>query len=85
MVWFRPKRQLEKPLHSLSALALLPEKKEDSSMEFASLARTFEELERTSSRLALIELLTELFRSIERLEEIEHVCYLVQGRVAPFF
>jgi DNA ligase-1 len=79
------KRRLEKPLHSLSALALLPEKKEDSSMEFASLARTFEELERTSSRLALIELLTELFRSIEQPEEIEHVCYLVQGRVAPFF
>lgn len=54
-------------------------------MEFANLARTFEELERTSSRLALIELLTQLFRSIERPEEIEQVCYLVQGRVAPFF
>ena len=53
-------------------------------MEFAALARTFEELERTSSRLALIELLTQLFRSIER-PEIEQVCYLVQGRVAPFF
>jgi DNA ligase 1 len=54
-------------------------------MEFARLARTFEELEGTSSRLTLIELLTQLFRSIERPEEIEHVCYLVQGRVAPFF
>ncbi len=54
-------------------------------MEFANLAHTFEELERTSSRLALIELLTQLFRSIERPEEIERVCYLVQGRVAPFF
>ena len=54
-------------------------------MEFPSLAHTFEELERTSSRLALIGLLTDLFRSIERPEEIEHVCYLVQGRVAPFF
>ena len=54
-------------------------------MEFATLAHTFEELERTSSRLTLIELLTQLFRSIERPEEIEHVCYLVQGRVAPFF
>jgi DNA ligase-1 len=54
-------------------------------VEFAALARTFEELERTSSRLALIELLTQLFRSIERPEEIEQVCYLVQGRVAPFF
>src|SRR5207253_8746874 len=54
-------------------------------VEFARLAHTFEELERTSSRLALIELLTQLFRSIERPEEIEQVCYLVQGRVAPFF
>jgi DNA ligase 1 len=54
-------------------------------VEFSRLARTFEELEGTSSRLALIELLTQLFRSIERPEEIEQVCYLVQGRVAPFF
>ncbi len=61
------------------------EKKEEYSVEFAKLAHTFEELERTSSRLTLIELLTQLFRSIERLEEIEQVCYLVQGRVAPFF
>jgi DNA ligase-1 len=54
-------------------------------VEFARLAHTFEELEQTSSRLTLIELLTQLFRSIERPEEIEQVCYLVQGRVAPFF
>ena len=54
-------------------------------MEFATLAHTFEGLEGTSSRLTLIELLTQLLRSIERPEEIEHVCYLVQGRVAPFF
>lgn len=54
-------------------------------MEFARLAHTFEELEGTSSRLTLIELLTQLFRSIERPEEIAQVCYLVQGRVAPFY
>src|SRR5260221_1229625 len=54
-------------------------------VEFARLAHTFEELEQTSSRLTLVELLTQLFRSIERPEEIEQVCYLVQGRVAPFF
>ncbi len=60
-------------------------KKEEHPVEFASLAHTFEELERTSSRLTLIELLTQLFRSIERPDEIEQVCYLVQGRVAPFF
>src|SRR6266516_6072041 len=61
------------------------EKKEEYSVEFAKLAHTFGELERTSSRLTLIELLTQLFRSIERPDEIEQVCYLVQGRVAPFF
>jgi DNA ligase 1 len=54
-------------------------------MEFVNLARTFEELERTSSRLTLIELVTQLFRSIERPEEIQEVCYLMQGRVAPFY
>ena len=54
-------------------------------MEFARLANTFEELEKTSSRLTLIELLTQLFRSINQPEEIEQVCYLVQGRVAPFY
>ena len=54
-------------------------------MEFANLARTFEELERTSSRLTLIELVTRLFLSIELPEEIQQVCYLMQGRVAPFY
>jgi len=54
-------------------------------VEFSRLAHTFEELEGTSSRLTLIELLTQLFRAIERPDEIEQVCYLVQGRVAPFF
>ena len=54
-------------------------------LEFANLARTFEELERTSSRLTMIELVTQLFRSIERPEEIQQVCYLMQGRVAPFY
>ena len=54
-------------------------------MEFARLAHTLEELEQTSSRLTLIELLTELFRSIEQPEEIQQVCYLMQGRVAPFY
>src|SRR5438874_108727 len=67
------------------ALAQLDQKEGGHPVEFARLAHTFEELERTSSRLALIELLTQLFRSIERPEEIEQVCYLVQGRVAPFY
>jgi len=54
-------------------------------MEFATLSRYFEKLEKTSSRLALIATLAELLRSIERPDEIEKVCYLVQGRIAPFF
>ena len=53
-------------------------------MEFATLSHYFEKLEQTSSRLALIAVLSELFRAIERPEELAHVCYLVQGRVAPF-
>ncbi len=54
-------------------------------MEFANLAEYFKKLEKTSSRLALIAILAELFRLIESPDEIEKICYLVQGRVAPFF
>jgi ATP-dependent DNA ligase len=60
-------------------------KKEENPLEFARLAHSFEKLEQTSSRLALIAILAELFRSIEHPDEIEKVCYLLQGRVAPFF
>lgn len=54
-------------------------------MEFKTLAAYFEKLEKTSSRLSLIEMLSELFKEIKTPEEIEKVCYLVQGRIAPFF
>src|SRR5260221_2545110 len=67
------------------ALAQFDQEEGGYPVEFARLAHTFEELEGTRSRLTLIELLTQLFRSIERPEEIEQVRYLVQGRVAPFF
>jgi DNA ligase 1 len=74
------------PGRTNEALAQLDQQEEGGHpVEFARLAHTFEELEQTSSRLTLIELLTQLFRSIERPEEIEQVCFLVQGRVAPFF
>src|SRR5256885_3091558 len=66
-------------------LTSIRKKKGGHLVEFAHLAHTFEELDQTSSRLTLIELLTQLFRSIEQPEEIEQVCCLVQGRVAPFF
>ena len=54
-------------------------------MKFAELAKYFERLEETSSRLTLIDILSELFAKIDEPEEIRRVCYLVQGRVAPFF
>lgn len=54
-------------------------------MEFASLARSFEQLEKNSSRLALVEIVADLFRVIDHPDEIAEVCYLVQGRVAPAF
>jgi DNA ligase 1 len=60
-------------------------KKEEHPLEFANLANYFEQLEKTSSRLALIGILAEMFRSIDTRDEIEKVCYLLQGRVAPFF
>ncbi len=67
------------------AVKQLDGKKEEHPLEFARLAHSFEKLEKTSSRLALVAILAELFRSIESPDEIAKVCYLVQGRVAPFF
>lgn len=54
-------------------------------MIFSDLATYFEKLESTSSRLSLIDILSDLFKHIKTGEEIEKICYLVQGRVAPFF
>lgn len=54
-------------------------------MTFSTLAAYFDKLEETSSRLALIDILSELFTSVRTGEQIEKICYLVQGRVAPFF
>lgn len=54
-------------------------------MQFSDLASYFQRFEDTSSRLALIETLAELFASIRIPAEIEQVCFLVQGRVAPPF
>jgi DNA ligase-1 len=54
-------------------------------VEFAALAQTFADLEETRSRLALVERLATLLRAVEAPEEVAQICYLVQGRVAPFF
>ena len=53
-------------------------------MLFSKLATYFEKLEQTSSRLILIDILSKLFDEVKS-NEIEQVCYLLQGRVAPFY
>ncbi len=53
-------------------------------MTFSELSSYFEQLEKTSSRLQLIDILSELFKKSSE-EEIEKIIYLTQGRIAPFF
>src|SRR3990170_4700152 len=53
-------------------------------MKFSELSNYFEKLEKTSSRLSLIEILSELFKKTPA-GEIEEIVYLIQGRLAPFF
>ena len=53
-------------------------------MKFTELAKYLEKLEETSSRLSLIEILSELFNKTPE-EEIEKIVYLIQGRIAPFY
>jgi len=66
----------------------LPEGEENNEdnyfMKFSELSTYFEKLEGTSSRLTLIEILSELFKETSK-EDIGKVTYLLQGRVAPFF
>lgn len=53
-------------------------------MQFGKLAEYFEKLEQTSSRLILIDILSELFSDVKP-DEVGMVSYLLQGRVAPFY
>jgi DNA ligase 1 len=53
-------------------------------MKFSELANYFEKLEETSSRLALIDILSDLFKKTTA-ENIDKIIYLTQGRIAPFF
>ncbi len=53
-------------------------------MTFSNLAQYFEKLEATSKRLELVDILSKLFKE-SNAEEIGKICYLIQGRVAPFF
>lgn len=53
-------------------------------MTFKELSEYFQKLEATSSRLSLIDILSELFSKIN-VDEVATVSYLLQGRVAPFY
>lgn len=53
-------------------------------MTFLQLSHFFDQLEATSSRLALIDILVELFKSVDA-TEVAKVCYLLQSRIAPFY
>ena len=53
-------------------------------MTFSTLAKYYEKLEATSKRLELIDILSRLFKESDA-QEIGKICYLLQGRVAPFF
>lgn len=53
-------------------------------MNVSEFAVYLDKLEETSSRLTLIDILSEIFKKINK-DEIDKVIYLMQGRVAPFF
>lgn len=53
-------------------------------MNFQDLTSFFEQLESTSSRLKLIDILCELFDKVPS-DQVAQVCYLIQGRIAPFY
>src|SRR3990167_3447355 len=53
-------------------------------MKFSKLAQYYERLEATSKRLELVDILSKLFKESDA-QEIGKICYLIQGRVAPFF
>ncbi len=53
-------------------------------MKFHDLATYFERIEQTNGRIAITEVLAEMFKSVGP-AEARHVAYLIQGRVAPTF
>jgi len=53
-------------------------------MKFAKLAEYFEKLESETKRNELVQILSEVFKEATA-GEVDKICYLIQGRVAPFF
>ena len=51
-------------------------------MTFSCLANYLEKLEKTSSRLEMTAMLAEVFNKAQK-EEIDKICYLVLGKLAP--
>ncbi|MFZ5366089.1 MAG: ATP-dependent DNA ligase [Patescibacteria group bacterium] len=53
-------------------------------MKFSELSKFLQELEETSSRNRMIEILAELFK-VSSKEEIDKICYLTLGQLAPLY
>lgn len=53
-------------------------------MKFSKLADYFEKLESETKRNELIQIMSEVFREASS-SEMDKICYLLQGRVVPFF
>jgi DNA ligase-1 len=53
-------------------------------MKFTKLAEYFEKLESETKRNELIQTMSEVFKSAS-VDEIDNICYLLQGRVVPFY
>lgn len=53
-------------------------------MKFAKLAEYFEKLESETKRNELIQIMSEVFKEATP-AEVDKICYLLQGRVVPFF
>jgi len=53
-------------------------------MQFSHLAQYFEKLEAETKRNELVAILAQMFRE-STVAEIDKICYLTQGRIAPFF
>src|SRR5919199_5172326 len=54
-------------------------------MNFARLAQCFDQLEETSSRNRMVEIIADLFREVEQPDEAAKIVYLGQGRLVPPF
>ncbi|MBI2029917.1 hypothetical protein HYT02_05865 [Candidatus Gottesmanbacteria bacterium] len=53
-------------------------------MHFHELSLYLEKLENTTLRNKMVEILSELFKKIDE-NEIQKICYLLQGRVTPLY